>query len=230
MKLFGKVTKISGKEITLSLDDDIDLRRIQTLSEGAQPLVEANIYDQREIRPEQRKMAHVLLQAIDDYYCYYPGWAKEKSKLEFEFETGIEFSLKDTSIEITTLYIKYLIAFMFQECVPFANGYEPLDETINWQMFCAISTRQCAICRKEKSDVHHAVGFVGMGNNRRNVNHLKSKFICLCREHHNEIHMRGLTEFMQLYHVAPIKLRSDTLIRLGLMTKKQAEEFTREGA
>lgn len=225
MKLFGKVTKISGKEITLSLDDESELRRILTLSDGVQPLVEVNISDQREIQPEQRNMAYAMLREIDNHFGYPFGWAKAKTKFEFEYETGIEFSLSNTSIEIATLYIKYLIAFMFQECVPFSNGYEPLEETINWQMFCAIRTRQCAICRKEHSDIHHAIGFVGMGNNRRNVNHLKSKFICLCRDHHDEIHWRGLAEFMHHYHVAPIKLKEETLIRLGIMSKKQAEEW-----
>lgn len=225
MKLFGKVTKIQGREITLSLDKTMDIRRMQTLADGSQPLIEVNVSDAREIRVDQRKMAYALLREIDDFFGYPSGWAKEKSKFEFEYETGIEFSLSNTSVEIATLYLKYLIAFMFQENVPFSNGYEPITETINWQMYCAIRTRQCAVCRKPHSDIHHAVGFVGMGNNRKNVNHLKSKYICLCRDHHNEIHWRGLTEFMKLHHVSPIKLKADTLVRLGLMTKNQIKEL-----
>ncbi|WP_086348507.1 putative HNHc nuclease [Candidatus Enterococcus clewellii] len=225
MKLFGKVTKISGKEITLSLDDESDIRRLQTLSDGAQPLIEVNVHDQREIRADQRKMAYAIFEDIAIFTGSPPDIIKGYMKNGFESTTGIEFSLADTTVEVATAFLSYLISFMFEHRIPFRKGFEPLPENTSFYLYSCIRKRVCAVCGKEHADIHHAVNFVGMGNNRRNVNHLKSKFISLCREHHNEIHVRGLTEFMQHHHVAPIKLKSDTLIRLGLMSKKQVEQF-----
>ena len=64
-----------------------------------------------------------------------------------------------------------------------------------------------------------------MGNNRGAYNHLHSKFISLCREHHQIRHNMTWKEFEELYKVQPIKLDDKTLIRLNLMSVKQVREI-----
>lgn len=49
MKIFGKLIQLSGNKITLELDNEANVKRIGTLSDGAVPTVEVDIKDARRL-------------------------------------------------------------------------------------------------------------------------------------------------------------------------------------
>jgi len=75
-----------------------------------------------------------------------------------------------------------------------------------------------------RTDVHH-VDVVGMGQDRKLVDHRDKRLIALCREHHQLAHNMGWATFSQVHHVIGIKLDRQTLNNLGIMTYKRMEEI-----
>lgn len=113
--------------------------------------------------------------------------------------------------------IQVIIDYCLDNGIPFRKQrwYETID--VSKMNFKLIMKRMCNVCGKPHSDIHHATNLVGMGNKRANHNHADSTYLCLCREHHNEVHNIGLNEFMDKYHLKPIKLTEEHLKEIGVM-------------
>lgn len=227
MELIAKLKQIKGLNIVFELLEQINLERLKTLY-GTLDNVEALIVfkDKRKLSDRQRAFYRALLNNIFKWCGEGTNELHEFFKEEYFLETGERISTKDNSKNSKSDMNKLLeivIDFMFEFDVPFAKGYELLPKEDNWYLYQCCKHRKCAICGK-KSDIHHEEGLVGMGNNRGAYNHLDSKFISLCREHHNIRHTMTWKEFEELYKVQPIKLDDKTLIRLNLMSVKQVRE------
>lgn len=228
MELIAKLKQIRGLNIAFELLEQINLERLKTLY-GTLDNVEALIVfkDKRKLSDRQRAFYRALLNNIFKWCGEGTNELHEFFKEEYFLETGERISTKDNSKNSKSDMNKLLeivIDFMFKFDVPFAKGYELLPKEDNWYLYQCCKHRKCAICGK-KSDIHHEEGLVGMGNNRGAYNHLDSKFISLCREHHNIRHTMTWKEFEDLYKVQPIKLDDKTLIRLDLMSVKQVREI-----
>ncbi|WP_235804445.1 putative HNHc nuclease, partial [Fructilactobacillus florum] len=78
--MYAKIQKISGKQVLLSVDDEIDLSRMQRWSDGKQPTVELIIDDGRRITPDQRKKIFAMLGDMSDYLGYSPREIEEIMK------------------------------------------------------------------------------------------------------------------------------------------------------
>ena len=212
--------------------EQINLERLKTLY-GTLDNVEALIVfkDKRKLSDRQRAFYRALLNNIFKWCGEGTNELHEFFKEEYFLETGERISTKNNSKNSKSDMNKLLeivIDFMFEFDVPFAKGYELLPKEDNWYLYQCCKHRKCAICGK-KSDIHHEEGLVGMGNNRGAYNHLNSKFISLCREHHVIRHTMTWKEFEELYKVQPIKLDDKTLIRLNLMSVKQVREIKENG-
>ena len=228
MELIAKLKQIKGLNIAFELLEQINLERLRTLY-GTLDNVEALIVfkDKRKLSDRQRAFYRALLNNIFKWCGEGTDELHEFFKEEYFLETGERISTKDNSENSKSDMNKLLeivIDFMFEFDVPFAKGYELLPKEDSWYLYQCCKHRKCAICGK-KSDIHHEEGLVGMGNNRGAYNHLDSKFISLCREHHNIRHTMTWKEFEELYKVQPIKLDDKTLIRLNLMSVKQVREI-----
>lgn len=229
MEFVAKLTKLKDKYLSFESLETINVERLKTLF-GSSNNMEALIVfrDKRSLSDKQRRLYRALL---NDIY----SWSGEGTDLLHEWFKEIFFmkkgeiistsnNSKNSKTDMNEL-LNIVIDFMFEWDVPFKAGYELLPKNDQWYLYQCCKHRKCAICGKH-ADIHHAINLVGMGNNRRSVNHLESYFIALCREHHNEIHNLGLTEFSTKYHnIKPIKLDDNTLIRLNLMTVKQVREI-----
>lgn len=228
MELIAKLKQIKGLNIAFELLEQINLERLRTLY-GTLDNVEALIVfkDKRKLSDRQRAFYRALLNNIFKWCGEGTDELHEFFKEEYFLETGERISTKDNSENSKSDMNKLLeivIDFMFEFDVPFAKGYELLPKEDSRYLYQCCKHRKCAICGK-KSDIHHEEGLVGMGNNRGAYNHLDSKFISLCREHHNIRHTMTWKEFEELYKVQPIKLDDKTLIRLNLMSVKQVREI-----
>lgn len=76
--------------------------------------------------------------------------------------------------------------------------------------------RKCIICLNH-ADIDHTFGLVGIGRDRRTVDNSKSYFLPLCRKHHQERHNLGAKNFLNKYHIKPVKLNAQTRkeLRIG---------------
>ena len=63
-----------------------------------------------------------------------------------------------------------------------------------------VKTYSCSICGTSPVDAHH-LDTVGMGRNRKNDCIEDYSCVPLCREHHQEWHQVGDTEFTNKYYI-----------------------------
>lgn len=110
-------------------------------------------------------------------------------------------------------WVNFLIEFVLANNVPLPKIYEYLLQENAWFYQC-LKYRRCCICL-EQADVAH-VETVGMGRNRRKINHSDYRFMALCRRHHSEQHTIGLTEFLEKYVIILVKLNDEDRKKLHI--------------
>ena len=164
--------------------------------------------DPRKISREQQKKAYALISEIARWWGYLPQEAA-KDITKYMFMSGGSppmlaetFSLANCSVEEAKLYITWLIDFCLIYNVPMQGKplYEMVEDIPRYVYACLMNKR-CAACGK-KAELHH-VDRVGMGRNRKKINHMGMRCLPLCRKHHNEIHSIGDKEFMKRYILEP---------------------------
>lgn len=226
MKIFGKLVQVSGNKITLELDDDANIQRIGTLSNGAVPIVEVDVKDARKITSEQRKFIFALCSDCDEWSGYDRGYARQYFRDQFEFYYGYDnFSLSNCSEEDATLFINMILDFVFKNQVPLPKGIEINLIPANQQhyFFLCLKYRICCISGQPHAEIAH---YNAVGNRKRKtIDHRKLLLMSLSHRYHMEQHQIGIKEFMKKYVVTPIYLDTETVIDLGLMTRKQIDEL-----
>lgn len=165
---------------------------------------------------KQRKLIYALLRDISIHTGYDVEETKELKKIEFMVDRNRDyFSLSDVEKEIATEFIEYLLEFMFFFDIPIDKRVIPLAREVNNYLFLCLINRKCAVCGS-CADIHHHENLVGMGMDRKNHNHIDSKYIALCRAHHNECHNIGHKTFEDKYKITAIKLNSEAIDKLGV--------------
>ncbi|MFD0897340.1 putative HNHc nuclease [Loigolactobacillus binensis] len=222
----GKLIHTKDNRLVIDLDNPINPDVLAKLSGGVQPSVEVDIEDNRTITPEQRKKAFAMIGDIASWQGDLPQAVEEMFKY-FAMSTFSEipehFSLSNCSVTTARLYIQLLLEFCFRWDVPFATKtWDAISSDFGTQMQC-LKHRQCVICRKRAQYAH--VETVGMGRNRHKIDHSQYHFMALCPIHHAEQHNIGIMTFIQRYHIKPIKLNYDQLVKLGIMRKGTAYYF-----
>ena len=211
MEYEGRIIKVQGDEVTFKLDRDFDIAEAKRLSieENTRSII--RVIDERNITKAQNGMIHGLFNDISLYTGYPQEWVKELLKAMFAGEKGIEtFSLKNYEISqvFAGEFIEYILEFCFENEIPFKYQQFHLASDITRVLFLYLKHRACFVCGKPHADMAHYEA-VGMGRNRKKIDHSKHRFMTLCREHHQEQHNIGLTEFMQKYVLVPIKLTTE---------------------
>lgn len=216
MKFLAKVKSIQGNDITLEMNDELNTLKVDKLANGKQPLVEIEVSDGRRISVDQRSKIYALIGEISDW----SGYMVEKEapgvmKWQYLTETGREvFSLSNCTMTQANSYLSWLLDFCFDNNVPFATKtWDMLPNDYAMQRRC-LKHRKCCICGNH-ADVAH-VETVGMGRNRKHINHSGYYFMALCRIHHVEQHKIGIHSFLQKYHIKPIKLDDEDRKRLRI--------------
>ncbi|WP_242363595.1 putative HNHc nuclease [Limosilactobacillus antri] len=220
-----KVLGIQGNELRLAVDDDFNLDKVIRFSDGKQPSGELTIDDNRHISRDQQKKIFAL---IDDL-CNYTGDEPKRWENEFKWRVQVtfgldEFSLSNCSMTVGNYMILTILDFLFAENIPFRTKlWDSLPQDFPRQRL-ALKNRTCVICGRPHADLAHYKA-VGMGRNRHKIDERKMYFMTLCREHHQEQHNIGIKEFMQKYHLKPLRLSDDDIIRFKILTKKRLEEL-----
>lgn len=189
--------------------------------------------DGRTISNEQRRKIYALLSEIAEYSMGYRDSStvetvKEQLKLEFithrQQALAVKmFSLSDTDISTAREFINYLIDFCIEWEVPTKEPLFTLAEDIPRYVYACTLKKACCVCG-QRGELHHAVERVGMGRNRKTINHLGMKAMCLCRKHHTEIHDKGESDFLAMYHLEPVKI-DEKIARIYKLNRKGKNEL-----
>lgn len=217
MDFEGKLIKRVGDKGIIEIDN-VNWYEVNKKATGK---IVVEIEDKGMISNEQRRLLYALWR---DYEIYtgtpldaVEAWFKYQYMLDNELELFPSLSRGSMSKDMATDFITYTLEYYLNNGVPFAqqDWYKGAD--LNRVCYAMLINRICFVCGKEHSDVHHINGStIGMGGNRKKVDHTGRYVICLCRKHHGMIHEGLEKEFFEKHHIVPIKLHEDDLKRLNM--------------
>ena len=221
----GRLLSVIENKVTIAIDDDLSIAHIIRLSDGKQPSVTLTVDDNRHISRDQQKKIFALIHDLCNYTGDEPKRWEDEFKWRVQIAFGIdEFSLSDCSVTVGNYMILTILDFMFEEDIPFKTKlWDSIPASWPRQRLCLIN-RTCVICGAPHANLAHYKA-VGIGRNRRKIDERKMYFFTLCRRCHQEQHRIGINSFMQKYHIKPIKLSDDDLIRFNILSKQRLEEL-----
>jgi hypothetical protein len=165
--------------------------------------------DNRCISAEQRRKAWALMTEIADYQGQnkedvYREQSAAFSIKNFESLQGHLFHLSTATVSEARDFINLLIEIIIEYGIPTKEPLYGLCDDLERYTYACLMNKKCAVCGR-KTELHH-VDHVGMGYNRREINHIGMRCLPLCREHHMEAHNIGQTAFDAKYHLEPIAI------------------------
>ncbi|KAA8446529.1 putative HNHc nuclease [Weissella paramesenteroides] len=224
MDLWGKITAIKDNQVVITLENREELANLSLFTTAEQPQVVVDVQDERRLSNLQRKKAYAIIAEIAKWSGMFPEECKEWMKYYFTAETGNPyFSFSDTDMTTARRFITFLLDFAIRNKVPMKHSGMTYQDDLDMYMYMSLKHRSCVICGKD-AQIHH-IDTVGMGNDRKLVDHRRKHLIALCEEHHEETHRVGWPTFKSKYHVKGILLDSQTLNQLGIMTYKRMKEI-----
>ena len=229
--------RIIGKnpngDIIIRPESNDDYQDIEKLISQRKMLLDLRAFDINRLSRLQQQKAHALMHDINDYsnndpYIFAEWDLKTKFAIRYGLPTDRLLSLEDCSKDVATMFIAWLVEYCFHYDIPFKNKDLHLTFDLNRLMFlCAVHNR-CFVSSMRRQDrvlhIHH-VNEVGMGNDRRKIDHRGRYFLILEAIYHEEIHKLGYTLFAEKYHVGAIVLSDQQLIDFKLMSRSQMAEF-----
>ena len=87
--------------------------------------------------------------------------------------------------------------------------------------------RICAICNRSGADLHHYDNVNSIGGYSQ-CNGLKTRFMSLCREHHNLFHSTPISEFEEKYQIQGIWLNPQNVYDLLEVYSNHFKLFRKE--
>lgn len=206
--------------IAIKPTEPLNLDHIETVSGSKDEFyIDWELADRRKMRVRQRRLFFALINDIVQWSVMPQEYVKDMFYLQYSAYTGKEISLADnskTSVSDVNTLIDLVIDFMFEWNVPFKEGYKQLPREEQYFIYQCCRHRRCLVCG-DYADIHH-LDTVGMGVDRRKVDHTQKHVMPLCRTHHENYHQLGAEKFAELYHVPVngIKLDAETLKKLGV--------------
>lgn len=217
MKYNGSIQRIKGKRIEIELSEKIDIEEARRLAVNGKIKVTLSIVDTRMITLDQQKLLYSLFREHSEWSGYPIEYSKELLKRMYANERRIsdDMSLSSENMkrERARDFIDYIIEYFFHEEIPFKfKDFAKYGSDSTRRLFILLKYRVCFVCG-QRGEIHH-VDTVGMGHNRKKIDHSKHRMMCLCRKHHTESHSMPQNDFMRKHHLVPIKL-----------TPEQVKEF-----
>lgn len=217
--------KITNDNVVMELED---LKAFQSKLKKGLTVFDITPHDPNKISGLQRKKAYAMIHDIADFEGYPDDIKKIALKEQFRGITGFpNFSLSNCHKDIATAFIAFLVEYCFYYEIPFR--FKDLTNTFDTQrqVFLCLVHKRCTVCGSTKNiEINHE-DTVGSGMNRTHIDHREHRLEALCRLHHVEFHTIGAKEFAKKYHFHGIKLKTEEVISLGLMSRKQIDEIDR---
>ncbi len=189
----------------------LDLRGLGNLTTG-----DLLLNDYRMISRQQQKKIYAMIGDISDYTGHHVEFLKSYLKCEYIKMYGGEwFSLGYVDMTTARKFIEFILHICFEWEVPLKLNTVDLTRDVNNYLYLCLKYRKCAVCGCH-ADIHHHENLVGMGMDRAKHNHIDSRFIALCRVHHNECHNIGHKTFEDKYKITAIKLNEVAIKELRI--------------
>ena len=189
----------------------LDLRGLGNLTTG-----DLLLNDCRMISRQQQKKIYAMIGDISDYTGHHVEFLKSYLKCEYIKMYGGEwFSLGYVDMTTARKFIEFILHICFEWEVPLKLNTVDLTRDVNNYLYLCLKYRKCAVCGCH-ADIHHHENLVGMGMDRAKHNHIDSRFIALCRVHHNECHNIGHKTFEDKYKITAIKLNEVAIKELRI--------------
>lgn len=186
--------------------------------EGNKALTELRIDDGRRINNQQRKKYFATLKDIADHTGNVLEDMHDYFKFLYCYRNRVEtISMSDCSVTEAREMINIIMDFALENDVPLKDLGVNRTDDIGRYLYKCIALRICVCCGKARSDFHHSTA-VGMGRDRKKINHIGLYGMTLCREHHSIIHQMGEKDFFNKHKVYPLELDKYTVKKLKLST------------
>ena len=179
---------------------------------------EFRLFDNRVITAPQRKFINALCRDIARYTGDTIDQVREHRKLEFIQDKGLPYFstselAKNCSVSLASQFISYIVDFCLDNDIALAEAPSRYLDDIKPYLIKCLWIRKCVICGKD-AEVHH-VDAIGMGRNRRKVDHSKHNMMALCWKHHRELHNGGQETFMLRNHVVGVLMNEEQYKKLN---------------
>lgn len=207
-----KRTTLEGKtRLLIEVDENISQDMLTKMSCDGRLLGLLQLEDNRTATYPQIKLAHAMIADIAKDMGLNRGKAKEYLKdaycQEYDMPT---FSIGEINITQAREFTWYLMEHCFEHAIPFKNMETARDLEETRFLFLCLKYRNCWLCYVDHSQIAH-VQTVGMGRDRRKIDHTKHDLMCLCDKHHKEQHNIGIDTFMIKYHIRPLRLNQEQM-------------------
>lgn len=180
--------------------------------------------DARMRTPEQIRKAWALMGEIAEYQGETKDDVYAEQKTAFSVKhldilQGELFRLSSATVSAARAFITMLVEIIIEYGIPTKEPLYGLCDDIHRYVYACLMNKKCAVCGR-KTELHH-YDHVGMGRNRREIDHLGMRAYPLCREHHDEIHRIGEKAFDARYHLEPIAIDEKIARKYGLKGEKK---------
>ena len=199
--------------MAIEFEDEINSNFLELLANGDGNLAKVEFLDNRQMSQKQNALSHVLIADIARWSYDEPKWIESVLKYYYEAKSGVYFEHSRATKNEATEWIGFLIEFILKNDIPLEKRYQYLLENNKWFYYC-LKYRKCCICGKH-ADVCH-IEVVGMGRNRKKINHEAFTFYAGCRQHHQEEHQIGTKNFLNKYQIKPVKLNIEERKKLNI--------------
>lgn len=178
------------------------------------------------------------------FFSKYLEKNKDKTVGEIEKELKETFikALQSTLIENKTFslalntltqnqandFIKWLLETCIYYDVPLKMDVENLaDQYTKAYHYVCLKNKICCICGKEHGVLHHYDNVARIGGYKFDDGRVL-RVMCLCGEHHTEVHAIGTKDFSQKYHVVGIHLDDRQIKELKKVYTNHFQAFKEE--
>lgn len=175
------------------------------------------------------------------FFSKYLEKNKDKTVGEIEKELKETFikALQSTLIENKTFslalntltqnqandFVKWLLETCIYYNVPLKMDIENLaDQYTKAYHYVCLKNRICCICGKEHGVLHHYDNVARIGGYKFDDGRVL-RVMCLCEEHHTEVHTIGTSDFSSKYHVVGIYLDDRQIRELKKVYKGHFQAF-----
>jgi hypothetical protein len=180
--------------------------------------------DNRHITPEQRRKAWALMTEIAAFQGQdkEDTYAEQRSAFTLKHLETLQdglFHLSTATVTTARAFIAMLVEIIIEYGIPTKEPLYGLCDDIERYVYACAMNKKCAVCGR-KTELHHVTA-VGMGRNRREIDHIGMQALPLCREHHDEAHRIGNTAFLERYHLVSIPIDERIAKKYNLGGRKQ---------
>ncbi|ATV67015.1 hypothetical protein CTM86_10815 [Fusobacterium pseudoperiodonticum] len=178
------------------------------------------------------------------FFSKYLEKNKDKTVGEIEKELKETFikSLQSTLIENKTFSLALntltqnqandLVKWLLETCIyydiPLKMDVENLaDQYTKAYHYVCLKNKICCICGKEHGVLHHYDNVARIGGYKFDDGRVL-RVMCLCGEHHTEVHAIGTKDFSQKYHVVGIHLDDRQIKELKKVYTNHFQAFKEE--